>query len=439
MAKIQNVYKDKETKKWFYKKRLPKGNPSGKNWASKKGFDTASEAKQALDNYLLELKGLEIKKQENKAVLEAIDIENDLMLEAFAHNTLLSYFERNPRKLDDYLLKLQQLRAKLSSETAKSSVLLETFTRETVYPYFKRTLKKRTLEVKYNHCNHIFHYFKDKSFDEIGKKDIASFRSYLLNVDNRRGGKLGSMYINIILCTLGQIYDIACEQEIINDNFARQIKGLPQKPKTDIDYWTLSEFESFLSVIDDSTYLGWLMKFGFYFLFFSGLRIGEMMARKWTDIDWESESIYVDSTLYYKNVNNWSANPKDGAKTVSSKGWVKLTPKIMKMLKAWKAKQEAVGKMDYIFMYNGVMYNPQKWTDWKKSFVNEWNKQVSEEEQLESIRVHDLRDSHGMLLSAHGVDLKTIQKKLRHAKATTTMNYYLDKLPEKEASALQNF
>ena len=48
MAKITNVYKDKDTKKWFYKKRLPKGNPSGKEWAIKKGFNTASLARKAL-------------------------------------------------------------------------------------------------------------------------------------------------------------------------------------------------------------------------------------------------------------------------------------------------------------------------------------------------------------------------------------------------------
>ena len=439
MAKIQNVYRDKDTKKWFYKKRLPKDHPTGKAWAIKKGFETAGQAKQALDDYLLKLKQLETTKQENKAVMETIDIENDVMLEAFAHQTLLPYFERNPKRLDNFLTELQQLKAKLEGKSDASNVVLETFTRKTVYPYFKRKLKKGTLESKYNHCEHIFNFFKERTFADIGKKDIASFRSHLLSLKNRQGNPVGSMFINLILCTLGQIYDLACEQEIIEDNVARQVKGLPQKAKTDIDYWTLTEFENFLSVIDDSTYVGGLKKFGFYFLFFSGLRVGEMMARKWSDIDWESESIYVNSTLYFKNVDHWSADPKDGAKNASSIGWVKLTPKIMEMLKGWKATQEKTGKMDYIFMYDGTMYGVHKWRDWKNSLVKEWNKQASVDKQLKNIRVHDLRDSHGMLLSNQGVDLKTIQKRLRHAKATTTMNYYLDKLPEKESSILQNF
>jgi len=50
-----------------------------------------------------------------------------------------------------------------------------------------------------------------------------------------------------------------------------------------------------------------------------------------------------------------------------------------------------------------------------------------------------LRDSHEMFLLMNGTDLKTIQKKLSHAKVTTTMNYYLDKLPKVEDKILQGF
>jgi len=109
------------------------------------------------------------------------------------------------------------------------------------------------------------------------------------------------------------------------------------------------------------------------------------------------------------------------------------------MLKVWKTKQETLGEMDYIFMIDGVMYSPTNWTYWKNLFVKKWNEQAYESEQLKNIRVHDLRDSHGMFLLMNGADLKTIQKKLRHAKATTTMIYYLDKLPEKEDKILQGF
>jgi len=387
MAKIANVYKDKTTGKFFYKKRLPKGNPTGKEWAIKKGFDTATKARKALDTYLSELATLEIKK----------------------------------------------------GTATEKGVTIETFTCNVAYGYWQHKLKQSVMVGKKNHCRYIFNYFDGKTFNDISKKDIAQFKNHLINYDSKQGGKLKAMTINLILCTLAQIYDLACEHELVEKNIAREIKGLPQKTKTEIDYWTLSEFENFLSVIDDSTYKGYLKKLGFYTLFFSGMRVGEMMARKWTDIDWDNNAIYIDSTLRFENVNNWSASVKDGPKTVSSKAWVKLTPKTMEMLRTWKAMQAKVGKMEYIFMLDGTMYNSMYWTNWKNAFVKKWNKQAPEDQQLKNIRVHDLRDSHGMFLLIKGADLKTIQKKLRHAKATTTMNYYLDKLPEVEDKILQGF
>ena len=78
-------------------------------------------------------------------------------------------------------------------------------------------------------------------------------------------------------------------------------------------------------------------------------------------------------------------------------------------------------------MLDSVMFEQSRWMYWKDVFLKKWNKQASDDQQLKHIRVHDLRDAHGMFLAVNGADLKTIQKKLRYAKATT-MNYYLDKL-----------
>jgi len=387
MAKFQNVYKDKDTKNWFYKKRLPKDNPSGKAWAIKKGFKTASEARKALDAYLMELENTEIKK----------------------------------------------------GEFITASVTLEAFVKNVVWGEWERKLKQSSMLNKKEQCKYIFNYFEGKTFDGISKKDIAKFKNHLLNYDSRSGEKLKSMTINLALCSLAQIYDIACEHELVPENIARQVKGVSQKPKTKIDYWTLPEFENFLSMIDDSTDKGFLQKLGFYMLFFTGMRIGELMARKWSDIDWDNNAIYIDSTLRYVNAGDWSADPKDGVKTTSSKAWVKLTPKTMDLLKVWKKKQATIGKMDYIIMLKGVMYSPVRWRNWKSWLVKKWNEQASKEAQLKNIRVHDLRDSHAMFLMMNGADIKTVQDALRHTKATTTLNYYVGKLPDVGNNILQQY
>ncbi|MTD41383.1 tyrosine-type recombinase/integrase [Erwinia sp. CPCC 100877] len=93
-------------------------------------------------------------------------------------------------------------------------------------------------------------------------------------------------------------------------------------------------------------------------------------------------------------------------------------------------RQESIGAMEYIFMYDGTMYAPKNWTLWEELIIYKYNLSKSKEDQLKRIRIHDFGDSHAIWLLSKAVDLKTIQKCLRHENAKTTMSYYLDKLPE---------
>lgn len=136
------------------------------------------------------------------------------------------------------------------------------------------------------------------------------------------------------------------------------------------------------------------------------------MTRKWSDIDWEKNMIYVNSILNYRNKFNWTASVSGGAKTFSSKGWVKLSPKNVEWLKKWKKSQESVGAMDYIFMYDGRMYSSRNWTLREEQIIEKYNKGKDRNNQLRRIKIHDFRDSRAMWLLSMGVDLKRIQKRL---------------------------
>jgi integrase len=49
-------------------------------------------------------------------------------------------------------------------------------------------------------------------------------------------------------------------------------------------------------------------------------------------------------------------------------------------------------------------------------------------------RYHDLRDYLASLLIANGADVKTVQARLRHGSATTTLNTYSHLWPDKDES-----
>ncbi|MEK4667405.1 phage integrase SAM-like domain-containing protein [Niallia sp. FSL R7-0271] len=111
------------------------------------------------------------------------------------------------------------------SKSETSKVSFELFVENVVLPHFKRGLKKGTYQQKKGHCRHIKRYFKGKTFQEIEQKDIANFRSYLMDLKNSHGEPLSSMYLNLVLSTLGQIYDLACEHDVVKENIAQISRG----------------------------------------------------------------------------------------------------------------------------------------------------------------------------------------------------------------------
>jgi integrase len=53
----------------------------------------------------------------------------------------------------------------------------------------------------------------------------------------------------------------------------------------------------------------------------------------------------------------------------------------------------------------------------------------------EGFRIHDLRHYYASLLIAAGLDIKTVQARLRHASAKTTLDTYGHMWPDKDESA----
>ena len=53
----------------------------------------------------------------------------------------------------------------------------------------------------------------------------------------------------------------------------------------------------------------------------------------------------------------------------------------------------------------------------------------------EGFRFHDLRHYFALLVIAHGLDVKVVQKSLRHSSAKTTLDSYGHMLPDKEETA----
>ena len=170
-------------------------------------------------------------------------------------------------------------------------------------------------------------------------------------------------------------------------------------------------------------------------LMFFGMRRGELLGLKWSDIDFEKETITINRTIQYlpeKGVFESST------KTTSSERTLKAAPYTMQMLRQFQAWQSAErlkagdrwNDQGYLFTrHDGQPLRPDYLTGWFKSFLRRHD--------LPEIHVHSLRHTSATLLIADGTPLPTVAHRLGHANASTTTKIYAHAIQSADAAAAE--
>ena len=158
----------------------------------------------------------------------------------------------------------------------------------------------------------------------------------------------------------------------------------------------------------------------------SGLRIGEALALKWNDIDFNDRSIEVCRGFYRNRITK----PKNGKTRL-----VDMSLQLTKTLKAHelncKKKGLALGLGDlpeYVFTNkHGRLIN-----------LYEWRKQIFykaiKKAGIKKIRIHDLRHTYATLRISKSDNVADISNQLGHHSVKFTMDTYYHWMPGKKKS-----
>ncbi|SDC68882.1 Site-specific recombinase XerD [Paenibacillus sp. UNCCL117] len=179
----------------------------------------------------------------------------------------------------------------------------------------------------------------------------------------------------------------------------------------------------------------------FLVLAYTGLRVGELIALKWKDIDFEEMTIKVTKTLFNKTGKNTDFT-LTLPKTKKSKRTIDVDETVISELKKLKQWQKLI-KMkyrstyqdfDFVFVNDKVTYPGyplQDQTVWAAM------KRLLKRSNLPTnLSPHSLRHTHTSLLAEAGASLETIMERLGHESDVLTKRVYLHvtKALKKEAS-----
>lgn len=152
---------------------------------------------------------------------------------------------------------------------------------------------------------------------------------------------------------------------------------------------------------------------GILFALYTGLRIGEICALQWGNIDFKTRVIHVQSTVSRINNNGKTEYILDVPKTKSSIRDIPIPKKLLAILKDSFAKR----KSEFVISQTDSFVIP-------RTFEYRYHKLLNEL-KIDSINFHSLRHTFATNCISNGMDVKSLSEILGHANTNTTLQIYV--------------
>lgn len=169
----------------------------------------------------------------------------------------------------------------------------------------------------------------------------------------------------------------------------------------------------------------------------TGLRIGEMLALRWQDVDLEQGVIRVTrSASRVRTPDGGTTVVVQEPKTASGRRSIPLPPPVLSALQHWRVQQaEERLLMGSAWQDTGLVFTTPLGTMLdQRNFARLLDK-LAAEAGIARLNVHALRHTYATRLLEAGVPAKTAQELLGHSTVTLTLDIYSHVLPETKRAA----
>lgn len=216
---------------------------------------------------------------------------------------------------------------------------------------------------------HVLPYFKDKPINQIESKDIRLWQNQIIAAGYSQAYQLN------IHKALTAVLNYAVKYYNLPANPCQKT-GSIGKPCRSMKFWTLDQYNQFIQYVDKAD-----ARVGLQVLFYSGMRIGEMLALNLEDFDFSSNTIQITKSLQCRS----SCNKVTPPKTENSIRTISMPKAIMQEVREYANRIYGIQGPDRLFTFTNCLIRGNM-------------RRAAEKAGIPLIRVHDLRHSHVSLL-----------------------------------------
>lgn len=243
--------------------------------------------------------------------------------------------------------------------------------------------------------------------------------------------KLSSQYIHSMHSLLRSAFKHAFKWQLSSTYLMQNVDAPKITVKKQLQTWTLEQSVQFLdytaSLENEYCHIAYVLAI------FTGMRRGEVLGLRWSDINIDKKTLQVVQTVYR---TNGQAPSIQTPKTANSSRSITIPDNVIDELKTHKAKQNQLRLLfGQVYQDNGLVCPNPNGTPMDPRLLHAHFVKCAERAGLTTIRFHDLRHTHATIMLQLGEHPKVVSERLGHSNINITLNTYSHVLPNMQEDA----
>ncbi|WP_195269529.1 tyrosine-type recombinase/integrase [Eubacterium sp. 1001713B170207_170306_E7] len=275
---------------------------------------------------------------------------------------------------------------------------------------------------------HILPRLGDCPVNEVTAETVQDYIHYLCTDANHHKG-LAPATIKIHLVLLSSFFEKMLEMELVQKNPCKNVQ-IPPRQKKKPDFLKQNEYQKLEKTLEDK--LHDKRASAILLALKTGIRLGELAALRWTDIDLESRTVHIRHSLQRVKAESPERAKTEivfgRTKSASSERDIPMNDSIYTLLYSYRKNLEKSGGISqgsFVFSNRqGSYLDPRAY----QNYFSEVLKQAG----IRCVNFHALRHTFATIAASRNMQISTLSRILGHSNPSITLQIYVHAVDEQD-------